>query len=137
MREKREGEECTSPLCCCHGGKAGASHDHGASAILERGGSEEEQVLREELLFELAQLYKVFGDETRLRILSALMDGEQGVGALAGRLEMTLSAVSHSLRVLKSARLVKCRREGKSVYYALCDEHVKKILEMGLDHVAE
>ncbi len=137
MQEEKEGRECTSPLCRCHSEEAVSCHDHGASAILERGGSEEEQVLREELLFELAQLYKVFGDETRLRILSALMDGEQGVGALAGRLEMTLSAVSHSLRVLKSARLVKCRREGKSVYYALCDEHVKKILEMGLDHVAE
>lgn len=137
MQEEKEGRECTSPFCRCHSEEAVSCHDHGASAILERGGSEEEQVLREELLFELAQLYKVFGDETRLRILSALMDGEQGVGALAGRLEMTLSAVSHSLRVLKSARLVKCRREGKSVYYALCDEHVKKILEMGLDHVAE
>ncbi len=99
--------------------------------------SEEERLAREELLYELAQLYKVFADETRLKILSALTEGELGVGALAERLDMTLSAVSHSLRVLKSARLVRCRREGKAVYYALCDDHVRMILEMGLDHVSE
>ena len=134
---KDQERECDSPLCCCHGADAQGRHDHGAGALAGQAGSEEERIFQKELLFELAQLYKVFGDETRLKILSALMNGEQGVGALAERLEMTLSAVSHSLRVLKSARLVKCRREGKSVYYALCDEHVKKILEMGIDHVAE
>ena len=98
---------------------------------------EEEHMEDEELLFELAELFKVFGDETRLRILSALLEGEACVGSIAERLEMSLSAVSHSLRVLKTARLVRCRREGKTVFYSLCDEHVRLILLQGLDHVAE
>ena len=98
---------------------------------------EEQQLENEELIYELAQLYKVFGDETRIRILRALLDCEKAVGALAGELRMSMSAVSHSLRVLKAARLVSCRREGKAVYYGLCDEHVKMILLLGLDHVAE
>ena len=85
----------------------------------------------------MAQLYKVFGDETRLRILRALLDGEKPVGVLSEDLSMTMSAVSHSLRILKAARLVSCRREGKAVYYALCDDHVKMILLLGLDHVSE
>lgn len=128
-------EECLSPICCCHEEKG--QHDHGAGMLLKKEGSGEQMIETAELLYELAQLYKVFGDETRLKILAALLAGEQGVGALAERLDMTMSAVSHSLRVLKGARLVRCRREGKAVYYALCDEHVKQILEMGLDHVAE
>lgn len=98
---------------------------------------EEERLENEELFFELAELFKVFGDETRLRILSALLEGEACVGSIAERLEMSLSAVSHSLRVLKTARLVRCRREGKAVFYSLCDEHVRLILLQGLDHVAE
>lgn len=99
--------------------------------------NEEQRLENEELLYELAQLYKVFADETRIRILSALLDGEAAVGSLSQRLGMTMSAVSHSLRVLKSARLVRCRREGKGVYYSLCDDHVRMILLLGLDHVAE
>ncbi|MBQ9468182.1 MAG: winged helix-turn-helix transcriptional regulator [Clostridia bacterium] len=98
---------------------------------------EEEKLENEELIYELAQLYKVFGDETRLRILRALLDGEKPVGVLSEDLSMTMSAVSHSLRILKAARLVSCRREGKAVYYALCDDHVKMILLLGLDHVSE
>lgn len=92
---------------------------------------------REELISELAQLYKVFGDETRLRILRALLDGEESVGGLSQKTGMSMSAVSHSLRILKSARLVRCRREGKGSFYSLCDDHVKMILLLGLDHVAE
>ena len=133
---KDQERECAS-LLCCHDADARGRRDHDAGALAGQADRQEERIFQKELLFELAQLYKVFGDETRLKILSALMSGEQGVGALAEHLDMTVSAVSHSLRVLKSARLVKCRREGKSVYYALCDEHVKKILEMGIEHVAE
>lgn len=100
--------------------------------------SEEEQRLEnDELIYELAQLYKVFGDETRLRVLRALLEKEKAVGSLSEELNMSLSAVSHSLRILKAARLVSCRRDGKAVFYRLCDEHVKMILLLGLDHVAE
>lgn len=98
---------------------------------------EEQRLANEELIYELAQLYKVFGDETRIRILRALLDGEEPVGRLSAKLQMSMSAVSHSLRILKAARLVSCRREGKGVYYALCDDHVKMILLLGLDHVSE
>lgn len=132
-------ETCPSPICSCHTAQEGKTpcHDHGAALLIGKSGEEEQMIEREELLYDLAQLYKVFGDETRLRILGALMAGEQSVGALAAKLDMTMSAVSHSLRVLKGARLVRCRREGKAVFYALCDEHVRKIFEMGLDHVSE
>ena len=130
-----EKEGCSSPLCSCR--EQGGGHDHGAGLLLQKDCTEEQMALGQELLYELAQLYKIFGDETRLRILSALLCGEQSVSALAEQLDMTVSAVSHSLRVLKGGRLVRFRREGKAVYYALCDEHVRKILEMGLDHVSE
>lgn len=99
--------------------------------------AEEEQLENEELIYELAQLYKVFGDETRLRILRALLDGEEPVGRISQKLNISMSAVSHSLRILKAARLVACRREGKAVFYALCDDHVRMILLLGLDHVSE
>ncbi|MBQ8911738.1 MAG: winged helix-turn-helix transcriptional regulator, partial [Clostridia bacterium] len=114
-------EKCPSPICSCHEpkGEGQVCHDHGARLLVENSDVKEQMIEREELLYDLAQLYKVFGDETRLRILGALMSGEQSVGALATRLDMTLSAVSHSLRVLKGARLVRCRREGKAVFYAL------------------
>lgn len=98
---------------------------------------EEERLENEELVYELAQLYKVFGDETRIRILRALLDKEEAVGSLSEKLQMSMSAVSHSLRILKGARLVRWRREGKAVYYSLCDDHVKMMLLLGLDHVAE
>ena len=98
---------------------------------------EEQRLENEELIYELAQLYKVFGDETRIRILRALLDGEEPVGRLSEKLQMSMSAVSHSLRILKAARLVSSRREGKAICYRLCDDHVKMILLLGLDHVAE
>lgn len=100
--------------------------------------SEEEMRLEnDELIYELAELYKIFADETRIRILRALLDRELAVGSLSEELQMSMSAVSHSLRILKGARLVSCRREGKAVYYRLCDDHVKMILLLGLDHVSE
>ena len=100
-------------------------------------GAEEQRLENDELVYELAQLYKVFGDETRIRILRALLDEEKAVGRLSEELGISMSAVSHSLRILKAARLVTCRRDGKAVWYRLCDDHVKMILLLGLDHVAE
>ena len=92
---------------------------------------------REEQLYDLAELFKVFGDTTRIRILYALFEAELCVCDMARLLSMTQSAVSHQLRVLKSARLVKPRREGKTVFYALADDHVRRIIAQGMEHVEE
>ena len=90
-----------------------------------------------ELLDDLAELYKIFGDSTRIKILYTLFTEERGVGDIARLLGMTMSANSHQLRILKQARLVKPRREGKMVYYALADDHVRTIFAQGLDHILE
>lgn len=90
-----------------------------------------------EILFELADLFKVFGDSTRLRIMYTLFEDEHSVGEIAESLNMEQSTISHQLRVLRTNKLVKIRREGKQIYYSLDDDHVKKIIEMGLDHVLE
>ena len=90
-----------------------------------------------EELFALADLYKIFGDSTRIRILYALFDTELCVCDIAELLGMTVSAISHQLRILKQARLVKFRREGKTVFYALSDDHIHSILGAGIDHVRE
>ena len=90
-----------------------------------------------EILFELADLFKVFGDSTRLRILYSLFDGEHAAGEISDILNMEQSTISHQLRVLRTNKLVKVRREGKQIYYSLDDDHVKKVIEMGLDHVLE
>ncbi|MCR5294380.1 MAG: metalloregulator ArsR/SmtB family transcription factor [Lachnospiraceae bacterium] len=92
---------------------------------------------KEDLLYDLAELFKVFGDSTRIRILFALFEAEICVCDLAETLNMTQSAVSHQLRILKQARLVKSRRDGKSVYYSLDDDHVATIINMGLEHIEE
>ncbi|MBQ8002063.1 MAG: helix-turn-helix transcriptional regulator [Clostridia bacterium] len=94
-------------------------------------------MLEEELLYDLAELYKIFGDSTRIRILYALFEKEMCVNDIAEELGMTMSAISHQLRILKQARLVKYRKEGKAVFYALADDHVKSIIEMGLEHISE
>lgn len=91
----------------------------------------------DEILYELAELFKVFGDSTRIRILYVLFEDELCVGDIAELLNMSQSSVSHQLRILKDAKLVKFRREGKSIFYALDDEHVYHILEMGMEHVEE
>ena len=90
-----------------------------------------------EVLFELADLFKVFGDSTRLRIMYTLFGEERSVGEIADSLNMEQSTISHQLRVLRTNKLVKIRRDGKQIYYSLDDDHVKKIIEMGLDHVLE
>ena len=86
---------------------------------------------------ELAELYKVFGDATRLRILFVLSEQEMSVGELAERVEMTQSAVSHQLKILKQNKLIRNRRDGKQIYYSLADDHVRLIIDMGLEHVNE
>lgn len=94
-------------------------------------------MLEEELLYDLAELYKIFGDSTRIRILYALSEREMCVNDIAEELKMTMSAISHQLRILKQARLVKYRKDGKAVFYALADDHVKSIIEMGMEHISE
>ena len=91
----------------------------------------------EEELYDLAELFKVFGDSTRIRILFQLFDKELSVGELTDLLNMNQSAVSHQLKVLKQAKLVKNRRDGKSIIYSLDDEHVRTIIAMGIDHIEE
>lgn len=91
----------------------------------------------EELLYNMAELFKVFGDTTRIKILYALAANEMCVCDIASLLNMTHSAISHQLRVLKQARLVKFRKEGKVVYYSLDDEHVSQIFDCGLHHIEE
>ena len=91
----------------------------------------------EEEMKELAEFYKVFGDATRLKILYVLLCSEMCVYDIAKLVGMSQSAISHQLRILKQMDLVKARREGKSCFYSLADDHVKTILEMGLEHVNE
>ena len=90
-----------------------------------------------EVLFELADLFKVFGDSTRLRIMYTLSESEKNVLSIAEELGMEQSTISHQLRILRANKLVRGRREGKQIWYSLDDDHVKKIIEMGLDHVLE
>lgn len=91
----------------------------------------------QEDLVHLAEFFKVFGDPTRIKILSSLAEGEMCVCDIAYLLGMTQSAISHQLRTLKQARLVKNRKDGKVVYYTLDDEHVKEIIDQGLVHISE
>ena len=91
----------------------------------------------EELLYDLADLFKVFSDTTRIKILFCLMGRDLCVADIADETGTTQSAVSHQLRVLKDSKLVRFRREGKTVFYALDDDHVRSILSMGMDHIEE
>ena len=91
----------------------------------------------EERLYDLAELFKVFGDTTRIRILYVLFEAEMCVCDIAEILNMTQSAISHQLRVLKQARLVRSRRVGKQIYYSLADDHVRTIIGQGMDHIEE
>lgn len=93
--------------------------------------------LPDDTLYDLADLFKVFGDSTRLRILCTLFNCEQCVQHIADELGMTHSAISHQLRFLKQNKLVKSRRSGKTVFYSLADEHVKRIFNQGLEHIQE
>lgn len=91
----------------------------------------------EQELLDVAELYRVFGDKTRVTILYTLVDAERGVSEIAETMGMSLSAVSHQLRILKQAHLVRYRRVGKNALYSLSDDHVRTILDQGLEHVRE
>ena len=93
--------------------------------------------ISDETLYNLADLYKVFGDPTRIRILYVLFHRELCVQDIANELSMTQSAISHQLRILKQNHLVKFRRDGKTIYYSLADDHVATIMDQGLEHVLE
>ncbi len=88
-------------------------------------------------LYDLSELYRIFGDSTRIRILYVLFESEVCVCDIAETLQMTVSAISHQLRVLKNAKLVKFRKEGKTCFYSLADNHVKTIIAQGIEHVTE
>lgn len=96
-----------------------------------------EKMPQEDQLYDLAELFKVFGDSTRIRILFVLFEAEVCVCDLAQALNMTQSAISHQLRILKQNKLVKSRRDGKSIFYSLADDHVRTIIAQGLDHIQE
>ena len=91
----------------------------------------------ENTMFDLAELFKIFGDSTRIKILFSLLENKMPVNAIAETLSMTQSAVSHQLRILKTNGLVKFERDGKSLIYSLADDHVTSILTLGLDHIGE
>ena len=95
------------------------------------------QMPDEEILYDLAELFKVFGDSTRIKILYVLFESEMCVCDIAQLLNMNQSAISHQLRVLKQSKLVKYRREGKTVFYSLADGHVRTILDQGMEHISE
>lgn len=90
-----------------------------------------------ETLYKLAELFKIFGDSTRIRILDTLTKKELCVQEIADELSMTQSAISHQLRILKQADLVRFRRDGKAIFYSLADGHVQTIMEQGIEHVCE
>ena len=97
----------------------------------------EELFLDEDELIEMAELFKMFGDSTRIKILSVIFEGERCVQQITEAAGASQSAVSHQLRLLKQARLVRCRRSGKQIYYCLADDHVKTILGMAKEHLEE
>ncbi|MGN0347285.1 MAG: ArsR/SmtB family transcription factor [Lachnospiraceae bacterium] len=96
-----------------------------------------EDMIDEEELADLAELFKIFGDTTRIRILAVLFESEVCVCDLAETLNMTQSAISHQLKILKQSKLVKSRRDGKSIFYSLADDHVSTIIAQGMEHLEE
>ena len=121
MEQKKEGTESCDFLCV---------HEDTVAQVRAH-------LPEEDTLYDLTELFRVFGDSTRVRILYALFEAELCVCDIASLLGMTQSAISHQLRALKTARLVKSRREGRTVFYSLADDHVKTIIDQGLEHVLE
>ena len=107
-------------------------HDHGAAVERVR-----DQLPEDDILYDLADLFRIFADSSRIKILYALFEAELCVCDISKLLGLTQSAVSHQLRALKQAKLVKYRREGKTVFYSLADDHVVTILAQGMEHVGE
>ena len=108
------------------------AHDH--SELLKK---IKKDMPADELLQDLGDLFKIFGDTTRIKIMYALYEGEMCVCAISELLNMTQSAISHQLKILKDANLVSARRDGKEIYYSLSDEHVKSIIAEGFEHITE
>ncbi len=94
-------------------------------------------IIDEDTLYDAAELFKVFGDSTRIRILHCLLNNEKSVTEISELLNMNQSAISHQLRILKNSKLVKNRREGKTIFYTLDDDHVYNIIKLGIEHVIE
>ena len=94
-------------------------------------------LLNEEKLIDLAELFKIFGDSTRIKIINILLEEELCVNDISKKINISQSAVSHQLRILKSSKLVKYRKEANMIYYSLDDEHIKKIFELGCEHINE
>lgn len=107
---------------------------HAHDEIVER---VQKEMPGEDTLYDLTELFRIFGDSTRIRILYVLFEAEMCVCDIAALLGMTQSAISHQLRVLRSSKLVKFRRDGKTLYYSLADEHVCRIISQGMEHVEE
>lgn len=120
MKEKYEAE-----MCSC---------EHVHESVLEKVNA---SMIGEDELYEMSELFKVFGDSTRTRILSGLAVSEMCVCDIAQLLGMTKSAISHQLRILRQTKLVKVRKQGKEVYYSLADKHIELIFTMALEHVRE
>lgn len=95
------------------------------------------QLLDEDKIIDLSELFKIFGDSTRVKIINVLLNNELCVGDIADKINVSQSAVSHQLRILKDSKLVKFRKEGNMTYYYLADDHVEKIFKMGCEHVNE
>ncbi len=95
------------------------------------------KLLDEDIIFNVSNLYKVFSDETRLKILTVLLDNELCVYDIAELLNMTHSSISHQLKVLRDMKLVKAHKHGKNVYYTLIDDHIERIIKIGVEHVNE
>ncbi len=95
------------------------------------------ELLSDDKIIDLSELFKIFGDSTRVKIINILIDAELCVGDIANQISASQSAVSHQLRILKASKLVKYHKEGNTIYYSLDDEHIKKIFEMGCEHINE
>ena len=95
------------------------------------------KLLDEDKIIDLAELYKIFGDSTRIKIINILIDNELCVNQLSEKTNVSQSAISHQLRILKSSKLVKYRKEGNSIFYSLADDHVEKIFKIGCEHINE
>lgn len=95
------------------------------------------ELLDEDKIIDLSELFKIFGDSTRVKIINVLLNNELCVNDISDSIAVSQSAVSHQLRILKQAKLVKYRKDGKTTYYALADDHVEKIFRMGCEHVDE
>ena len=94
-------------------------------------------LLTEEKLIDLSELFKIFGDSTRIKIINVLLEEELCVNDISKKINISQSAVSHQLRILKTSKLVKYRKEANMIYYSLDDDHIKKIFELGCDHINE